>query len=212
VSRCPASKRLSLARSALRCSRISGSYLAELVARLTGEEFAKGQRGRLRFLIAEWYEKNGHSVVAVNGVGNVLLDARAIERSLHHGKGRPKVAAFAVVPDVLRKGRLIHVEPLRGAKDGGRYLHFAAPIKIGGEGYIADAVLKADSNGSRLYLHNVALTKALQHPPKLAAKHRSSAVAADESTGKRSASADAGVVQMVLRGIFSVKADDAGAD
>jgi len=180
----------------------------EPVARLTGEEFAEQQGGKLRFRIADWYAKRRNSVVDVEGLGSIKLDSRAIEQSLRHGgKGRPKVAAFAAVPDVLRKGRVIHREPLHGTKDGD-FVHVAAPIEIGGIFYITDVVVKADRNGSRMYLHDVVLKEALRLSAYASENTSRGGDVAASTTEQQSASADAGVVETVLRRIFSVKEDE----
>ncbi|WP_197456803.1 hypothetical protein, partial [Cephaloticoccus primus] len=184
----------------------------EPVARLTGEEFSQGEGGMLRDRIAQWYAEHDRATVEVGGVGTVQLDRRAVERSLSHGHNRAKIAAFAAVPDVLRRGRLVHEEPLRGSTQSGRFLHLAAPVEVGGRGHILDVVVKADTSGGRLYLHNVVLREKLQHPPTQGTGGPGSAVAASEA-GKRSASTDAGVIETVLQRIYSVKADnlEAGA-
>jgi len=183
--------------------------MGEPVAQLTGEEFAEKQGGKLRFRIADWYAERRNSVVDVEGLGSIKLDSRAIEQSLRHGgKGRPKVAAFAAVPDVLRKGRIIHREPLHGTKYGD-FVHVAAPIEVGSISYIADVVVKADRNGSRMYLHDVVLKESLRlsaYASEEASRGGGAAVSAAE---QQSASADAGVVDTVLRRVFSVKADEA---
>gem|GEM_PF-357953 len=183
----------------------------EAVATLKGTEFAGGDSGKLRFRIAEWYAKNGNAVVTVEGVGPVKLDVPAVEHSLSHGRWRQKIAAFAAVPDVLRKGQLIHREPLRGARDGGEFLHFAAPIQIGGREYIADVMVKTDSKGSRMYLHDVILTEKLRQP---ASQSGADAVglsteAVEVPTGEQSASTGAGVAERVLRRIYAVKSEAA---
>jgi len=171
------------------------------VVTLNGTEFAGGDVGKLRFRIAEWYAKNDNAVVTVEGVGPVKLDVAAVEHSLSHGTWRQKIAAFAAVPDVLRKGEIIYREPLKGATNGD-YIHIAAPVQIGERDYIVDVMVKADSNGSRMYLHDVILTEKLRQPAS-----QGGAVAA-ESAGKHTASTGARVAEEVLRRIYAVKSDE----
>jgi len=170
------------------------------VATLEGTEFAGGEGGMLRFRIAEWYAKNGNALVTVEGVGPVKLDVRSVQQSLKHRSGREQIAAFAAVPDVLRKGQIIHREPLKGATNGD-YIHIAAPVQIGGKDYIVDVMVKTDLNGGRMYLHDVLLIDELRQPAM-----RSGAVAAKKA-GKRSIYAGARVGEQVLRGIYAVKAE-----
>jgi len=168
------------------------------VSQLTGEEFAMGEGGMLRFRIADWYKQHGDATVTVDGVGAVKLDMRAVQQSLKHGQGRDKIAAFAAVPDVMRGGKIIHREPLLGATNG-EFLHIAAPVKIGSKHCVVDVMVKSDLNGRRMYQHAVSLIEDLRQPVT-----QSGAVAAD-SAGKRSSLTDAGVAETVLRHLFSVK-------
>jgi len=176
----------------------------EPVAQLIGEEFPEGEGGMLRFRIAAWYEKRCAAVVDVEGLGSIKLDSRAVERSLQHGRGRAKIAAFAAVPDVLRGGRIIHREALHGTKDGD-FVHMAAPVNVAGKPCIADVVVKADRNGSRMYLHDVMLIDDLRQPATRIGG------GAAEAAEQQPSLAGAGVAETVIRRIFSVKEVDAGA-
>ena len=134
--------------------------------------------------------------MSVDGIGSVTLDAAAVKRSIGHGIGRDKAAAFAAVPDVLRLGRIVHREPMRGSTDGGMVYHVAAPISINGRGFVADVLVRSDSNAQRMYVHEVALKEKLQQ-----SDFKVGAVAAE--AGKR-ADADAGAIRSVLQGVYSV--------
>jgi len=170
----------------------------EPVARLTGKEFSKGEGSMLRFRVANWYKERGNVVVEVSGLGSIKLDKRAVEQSLQHGKEREKIAAFAAVPDVLFKGLIIHREALHGTKDGD-FVHVAAPIKIAGKPYIADIMVKADRNGSRMYLHDVVLIDELRQP--------ATQIGGDaaEAAEQQPSLAGAGTAETVLRRIYAVK-------
>jgi len=178
----------------------------EPIARLEGTEFASGQEGKLRDRIAQWYQQNGNAVVSVEGVGDIKLDKRAVEQSLSHGRWREKVAAFAAVPDVLRKGRIVHKEPLRGTNNG-EFLHFAAPIQILGKDYVVDVMVKADSRGGRMYVHEVFLREKLRQ-----SASQGGVDTAGKTAEQESASTDTGAAERVLRRIYDVKAQGVESD
>jgi len=127
------------------------------VCALVGTEFAKQAtvQAPLYQRVAQWYRKNGYSVVDAPRIGPVLLDERAVTRSIHHGLTHTKGVAFAAVPSVLLQGRIIHEEPLIGSKDGGRVYYVAAPVMIAIGGYIVVVMVKANRHGARMYLHSV---------------------------------------------------------
>lgn len=168
------------------------------VANLTGKEFlADGIP--LTQKVPAWYQTHYAGKVAVPGVGDVLLDARAVKSSLAHGIGRNKAAAFAAVPDILTKGKLLQKESLRGAPQGDM-LTYGAPIDIDGKAYVAVVLVKSDANTKRMYVHEVVLKERLQ-----AAAFKTGAPAeAGERTG-----VGPGAIRSVLQRIYSVNADDA---
>ncbi|WP_156469145.1 hypothetical protein [Cephaloticoccus primus] len=163
------------------------------VAQLTGKEFARAP-GALADRVAKWYAKNKVSKVEVEGVGPVSLDRRAVQNSISHGLGRAKVVAFAAVPNILRKGRIVHEESLRGTRDGD-YIHIAAPVHIAGEPHIVDVDVKADRNGSRMYLHDVEAREVLRLSAYASEGTPRGGDVASSTTEQQSASADAGVVE-----------------
>lgn len=165
------------------------------VTALTGDEF-KPDGVPLTEKVPKWYAEQGVSTVAVAGIGEVALDAVAVKRSLGHGIGRDKATAFAAVPDVLRNGRIIHSEVMRGSIDGMVY-HIAAPIEITGKAFVMDVLVKSDANTSRMYVHEVALKEMLQQ-----SDFKVGAVAA--KAGKRADADDAGAIRSVLQGIYAV--------
>lgn len=103
------------------------------VSTLTGDEF-KPDGVPLTEKVPQWYAANGYSTVAVEGLGDVMLDETAVKNSLSHGIGRDKATAFAAVPEVLKRGRIIHREGMRGSRDG-IVVHIAAPVRYRGQGF-----------------------------------------------------------------------------
>jgi len=167
------------------------------VSELTGDEF-KPDGVPLTTKVPEWYAKQKVASVEVDGIGAVALDVQAVKNSMSHGIGRDKVAAFAAVPDVLRLGKIVHREQMRGSNVGMVY-HVAAPISIGGQEFVADVLVKADENTRRMYVHEVAVKEKLQQ-----SVFKTGAVAAE--AGKL-AGTDAGAIRSVLQGIYAVNPD-----
>lgn len=168
------------------------------VAQLSGDEFSPNG-SPLTKRVTQWYVQQGVERVETPGIGSVRLDEKAVKNSFSHGMSRTKATAFAAVPEVLRKGRIIHREPMHGARDDGTVYHVAAPITIGGDAYVADVMVRADANTNRMYVHEVALQETLR-----ASAFETSAGAAE--AGVR-AGADAGAIRSVLRRIYAVNPD-----
>lgn len=168
------------------------------VATLTGNEF-RSDGVPLTQKVPQWYAERGVTTVELDGVGPVRLDEQAVKNSLSHGMGRDKAAAFAAVPDVLKKGRIIHREPMAGGRDAGMVYHVAAPVRMGGRDFVADVLVRADKNTSRMYVHEVVLKEKLQQT---AFKTGADAAEAGMRTG-----AGAGAIRSVLQDVFAVNPD-----
>lgn len=166
----------------------------EAVKKLKGDEFAP-DGVPLTEKVPRWYQEQGVSTVAVDGIGDVALDERAVKDSIAHGIGRQKANAFAAVPDVLRKGRIIHREAMRGNSEGGLVYHVAAPISIGDQDFIADVLVKADANASRMYVHEVVLKEKL---------HDSAFKTGALSTESARTGAEPGAIRSVLQTVYAV--------
>ncbi len=166
------------------------------VKELLGDEFAP-DGVPLTEKVPRWYKEQGVSTVAVDGIGDVALDAVAVKNSMSHGIGRDKATAFAAVPDVLRKGRIIHRDFMRGSRDAGMVYHVAAPIEIAGKVFVMDVLVKADANASRMYVHEVVLKEKLQQ-----SVFKTGADAAE--AGVRAGTDDAGAIRSVLQRIYGV--------
>jgi len=180
---------------------------AEPLIALDGAQFAKADTP-LTERVPEWYEKNGYAEVAIKGIGSVRLDKQAVQNTLSHGIGREKTIAFAALPIVLSRGRIIHIEPMRGSTTGGRVYHVSAPVRIAGADFICVVLIKSDQNLSRVYVHEVFSKEKLRH-----SAFKTGAVAAEQATGKRAGSAEAGAIRRVLYRLYAVnrQAIDAGS-
>jgi len=151
--------------------------------------------------LARFFKRNGDSEINVEGIGPVRLDLRAVRNSQWHGNQPERLAAFVVVPELLKKGRLIETEPMRDDPDG-RFFHIAAPIRILGEEFIAVLQIKSPPlpNGiTRLYVHQVFSREKLRQPSELRATN------AGKPTKQTSGKEGAGVAETLLRRIYSVK-------
>jgi len=172
------------------------------VCTLDGTQFPQSDTP-LAERVALWYKANDFATVFVPQIGEVVLDKQAVRNSISHGIGRAKVIAFAALPQVIRAGRIIHVEAMAGSTDGLAY-YIAAPVQLAGQAFIATALVKSDTNINRVYVHEVFLKEKLQQ-----SAFKTGAVAAD-TTGKPSR-AGAGAVARVLRDLYAVNPKGATA-
>lgn len=169
------------------------------VVTLKGDEFAPDGYP-LTSKVTRWYRENGGETVETPGIGEVSIDAVAVKNSVSHGLGRAKAAAFAAVPDVLRRGKIVHSEPIAGARSEGTAYFVAAPIRMGGQDMIEIVMIKSDKNAKRMYVHEVALREVLRQPT-----FKTSADAAE--AGVRSG-AGAGALRSILQNIYAAKPED----
>jgi N12 class adenine-specific DNA methylase len=172
------------------------------VVSLNGTEFSPDGIP-LTVKVPQWYRDHHFDVVSVAGIGDVILDERAVKDSLSHGIGRDKAAAFAAVPAVLKKGRIIASE--QSQRDAGMTGYFvAAPIRMGSQDYIAVALVRSDQNANRLYVHEVALKEKLQD-----FAFKTGALSANEGaqTGAKS-----GAIRSILQEIFAVNPSERDVD
>ncbi|WP_422932569.1 PLxRFG domain-containing protein [Sphingobium cupriresistens] len=170
----------------------------EPVVTLTGEEFAPDGRP-LSAKVTRWYADNGHAVVEAPGIGPVALDSVSVKNSASHGLSRAKASAFAAVPDVLKHGRIVHSEPLAGARDGGMVHFVAAPIRLGEQDMVEIVMVRSDTHAKRMYVHEVALREVLRQP---AVETSADAAKAGVRSG-----AGAGAIRTILHNIFAANPD-----
>lgn len=133
------------------------------VSHLSGKEFEKEDEP-LTKRVAKYYAENYGGKIERDNIGEVILDERGVKDSLLHGIGRNKAAAFAAVPEIIRDGAIIDAQANWKGRNRDSYT-IAAPIEIGGEGYVGVAIVihGAGTNNNHFYLHEVALQKSLHN-------------------------------------------------
>ena len=160
------------------------------VARLTGNEYQTANTAIWDEVFADLQAKFKGKVHR-EGIGDIFFPKKGLKADVFHGTSREKNAAFAAVPDILTKGKILRISPNWKGR-GYRSFVIGAPIEIAGERYLAMAVVNeaSDTNHHRthgnFYLHEVFLEKGLldaqtassrgtQQPSPLRSGHRSSA-------------------------------------
>lgn len=124
----------------------------EPVAELTGKEFPKGEK-RLLNQVAEYFESVGGSVEHPE-LGTIRLTKSGARKDIKHGIGNKKAVAFAAVPEVLRKGKVIEYHyNWKGRKYDTATV--AAPVTVAGERSYVAAILLKTSDDDVFYLHEI---------------------------------------------------------
>lgn len=134
---------------------------SEPVVSLSGDEFLPIEGKTFIQQVQEFFAAQGGK--ANSPFGTVLLDKKGIKNDLGHGIGRLKAASFAAVKDVLEKGVVIN--PMGQYHTNNKKNPtgmIAAPITIGNEKYVCVVEVIANRQVTRLYVHEVTLTKTLQ--------------------------------------------------
>lgn len=137
------------------------------VARLTGEEFQNVSSNLdLANEVYNYFGENYGGKVYRPGIGDIFLTKKGIRNDIGHGIGREKISAFLAVPDILTNGKVLRISPNWKGR-GYRSFVIGAPIEIGGERYVAIAVVNEaedinhKTTHGKFYLHEVALQKSL---------------------------------------------------
>ena len=134
---------------------------SEPVVSLSGDEFLPIEGKTFIQQVQEFFAAQGGK--ANSPFGTVLLDKKGIKNDLGHGIGRLKAASFAAVKDVLEKGVVINpMGQYRTNNKKNPTGMIAAPITIGDEKYVCVVEVIANRQVTRLYVHEVTLTKNLQ--------------------------------------------------
>lgn len=169
------------------------------VVALAGGEFQKVEGQSLIERVAAWFEAQHQGKAVHPVIGEVALNKRGVSDSLAHGIGRDKADAFAAVPEVIAKGRV--VEEQKNWKGRG-YDSFtiAAPIQIAGKDFVAAVVVMRQQGQQRFYLHEVGLKEKLQQSGAFKSGASATVKAAVEPSGAPSD----GAIKTLLRGIFAV--------
>ena len=126
------------------------------VAQITGNEFAKGEVDLITQVERFFAQENNE--VYNPQIGTVILDRKGVKSDIAHGIGRKKAAAFAAVPDVIEKGRVVDYQK-NWKQRGYDTAVIAAPIQIGEEEHIAAVIAIRSRNTNLFYLHEVMTTK-----------------------------------------------------
>ena len=130
------------------------------VVTLTGKEFQK-DGVPLTEKVPAWYDEMFRGAVRSPELGDVILDLEGVKDSMGHGIGREKSAAFAAVPDIIRKGTVFD----RQSNWKGRGYDtsvISAPVRIGDTDYAGEVVVKTGKDRQGLYLHEVENKKRLE--------------------------------------------------
>ena len=125
----------------------------EAIAKITGEEFQKRPDKDLVTQVTEYFNSIGGEIER-QGIGMIILDRTGVKSSIGHKLGRKKAAAFAAVPDIIKRGRVIDHQANWKGRSYETYV-IDAPISIGGEGYIGEVVLTRKTGTAKFYLHEV---------------------------------------------------------
>ena len=130
------------------------------VVTLTGKEFQK-DGVPLTEKVPAWYDEMFRGAVRSPEPGDVSLDLEGVKDSMGHGIGREKSAAFAAVPDIIRRGTVFD----RQSNWKGRGYDtsvISAPMRIGDTDYAGEVVVKSGKDRQGLYLHEVENKKRLE--------------------------------------------------
>ena len=129
------------------------------VANLTGQEFQK-DGVRLTDKVSAYFNSIGN-VAHNEELGDIVLDKDTVKASMSHGIGRLKASAFMAVKDVIEKGFIFNRETNWKGR-GYDTAVIVSPIKIGGEDYICEVVVKKNDKRNSFYLHEVEIKKTLE--------------------------------------------------
>lgn len=132
---------------------------AKPVTSITGNEFAKSERS-LVDRVVDYYKEIGKETVVNPELGEIKLDKEGVKASLGHGIGRVKAAAYAVVPDVVSKGK-VYARENNWKGRGYDTAVIIAPVMIGADEYACEVVITQRANRQGFYLHEVTIKKDL---------------------------------------------------
>lgn len=106
---------------------------------LTGKEFQK-DGVPLTEKVPAWYDEQFQGVANSPDLGDVRLDLEGVKDSIGHGIGREKSAAFAAVPDIVRRGTVFDQKSNWKGR-GYATSVIAAPVRIGDTDYAGEVVV-----------------------------------------------------------------------
>lgn len=129
------------------------------VRELSGGEFQK-DGVRLTDKVSAYFNSIGN-VARNEELGDVILDKDTVKASMSHGIGRLKASAFMAVKDVIENGFIFNRESNWKGR-GYDTAVIVAPIKIGGESYTCEVVVKKSDKRNSFYLHEVEIKETLE--------------------------------------------------
>jgi len=141
------------------------------VAELTGGEFQK-DGVPLTEKVTKFYMDKYSGQVEREGFGVVELNKEGVKDSLAHGIGKLKSAAFAAVPEIIKRGKVVDYQANWKGRGKDTYL-IGAPVKIGSNGYAGIVVVTQSKVKNKFYLHEVILQKKLRNGFKTGTESRS---------------------------------------
>lgn len=124
--------------------RAVSSETTEVLATLPGKNIAEKARNLFSRIMG---------TVSRAGLGDVIIDNRAMKDDLSHGVGAAKAAVIPAIPEIIRSGKQIDFQQnWKGRPYDG--LIFAAPVELDGKRVYIAAIVKQTSV-NRFYLHEV---------------------------------------------------------
>ena len=130
------------------------------VGEITGNEFINISTNDLIDKVQEYYEANGYSKIKNKELGEVSLDRRGIRDSKAHGISRKKIAAYAIVPQVVRDGFVFAYEYNWQNKGHDRAV-IVANVTIDKKPYVCEVVVNRSDKRQGFYLHEVEIKENL---------------------------------------------------
>lgn len=129
----------------------------EPVGEAGGDAFPRREDATLLDQVQAYFEGIGGTATNPQ-IGEVRLRRPGIKASIAHGIGRPKAAAFRLVPDVIEQGRLIDQTIDASGRSPNRHV-IAAPVRVEGKDYLMGVVVRQQGGDpANFYLHEVTLT------------------------------------------------------
>lgn len=128
----------------------------EPVTQIAGTEFAKGDVDLVTQVDQFFGQQNNEAYNPQ--IGTVILDRKGVKSDIAHGIGRKKAAAFAAVPMVVEKGKVVDYQKNWKGR-GYDTAVIAAPILIGEEEHFAAVIAIRSRNTNLFYVHEVLTTK-----------------------------------------------------
>lgn len=159
--------------------------------------------------IARWYKEHGVPEIEVKRVGSVLLDKKSVSNSIGHYSNNRKTNnehkqrvtdAFALVPDVLKSGRMVEYG-MQLDNNALRSFLFVAPVSVGRKKCVMAVRIRQHigQEKGRFYLHSVELLEDIKE------KSRQSTISREPDNSGTHSRADKRDVFRVVKKAFSVK-------